>query len=84
MHGMSREPGLAAGRPRGPPGCAASADPSLSCRPPLPRPRTEGNRTKRVIGMDVRRAFAGVAVRGDGRLRPHGRVDVTRSTAGST
>src|ERR671938_1643977 len=34
---------------------------------------------KRVIGMDIHRTFAEVAVWGDGRLRPAGRVDMTRS-----
>src|SRR4051812_1795345 len=34
---------------------------------------------KRVIGMDIHRTFAEVGVWEDGRLRPHGRVDVTRS-----
>src|SRR3954463_13359061 len=34
---------------------------------------------KRVIGMDIHRTFAEVVVREDGRLRPHGRVDMTRS-----
>ena len=35
--------------------------------------------TKRVIGMDIHRTFAEVVVWEDGRLRPHGRVDMTRS-----
>jgi transposase len=34
---------------------------------------------KRVIGMNIHRTFAEVVVREDGRLRPHGRVDTTRS-----
>jgi transposase len=34
---------------------------------------------KRVIGMDIHRTFAEVVVWEDGRLRPHGRVDMTRS-----
>ena len=34
---------------------------------------------RRVIGMDIHRTFAEVVVWEDGRLRPHGRVDVTRS-----
>src|SRR3954471_16464564 len=34
---------------------------------------------RRVIGMDIHRTFAEVVVREDGRLRPHGRVDMTRS-----
>ena len=34
---------------------------------------------KRVIGMDVHRTFAEVVFWEDGRLRPHGRVDMTRS-----
>src|SRR3954449_8932135 len=34
---------------------------------------------KRVIGTDIHRTFAEVVVREDGRLRPHGRVDMTRS-----
>src|SRR5919206_4697483 len=34
--------------------------------------------TKRVIGMDIHRTFAEVVVWEDGRLRPHGRVDMTR------
>ena len=33
---------------------------------------------KRVIGMDIRRTFAEVVIGEDGRLRPHGRVDLTR------
>jgi transposase len=39
----------------------------------------EGNPMKRVIGMDIHRTFAGVVVWEDGRLRQHGRVDMTRS-----
>lgn len=34
---------------------------------------------KRVIGMDIHRTFAEVVFWEDGRLRPHGRVDMTRS-----
>jgi transposase len=34
---------------------------------------------RRVIGMDVHRTFAEVVVWEDGRLRPAGRVDMTRS-----
>ena len=34
---------------------------------------------KRVIGMDIHRTLAEVVVWEDGRLRPHGRVDMTRS-----
>jgi len=34
---------------------------------------------RRVIGMDIHRTFAEVVVREDGRLRPHGRVGMTRS-----
>jgi len=34
---------------------------------------------KRVIGMDIHRTFAEVVVWEDGRLRPHGRVDMARS-----
>ena len=33
----------------------------------------------RVIGMDIHRTFAEVVVWDDGRLRPSGRVDMTRS-----
>src|SRR3954447_9642141 len=82
MYRMGCELALVAGRPRDPPGCAAGADPSLSCRPPLPRPRTEGNRMKRVIGMDAHLTFAEVVVREGGRLRPHGRVGMARSRPG--
>lgn len=34
---------------------------------------------KRVVGMDIHRTFAGVVFWEDGRLRCHGRVDMTRS-----
>jgi transposase len=34
---------------------------------------------KRVVGMDIHRTFAEVVFWEDGRLRPHGRVDMTRS-----
>jgi len=34
---------------------------------------------RRVIGMDIHRTFAEGVVWEDGRLRPHGRVDMTRS-----
>lgn len=34
---------------------------------------------RRVIGMDIHRTFAEVVSWEDGRLRPHGRVDMTRS-----
>jgi transposase len=34
---------------------------------------------KRVIGMDIHRTFAEVVFWEDGRLRWHGRVDMTRS-----
>jgi transposase len=40
---------------------------------------TEGNRMKRVIGMDIHRTFAEVVFWEDGRLRWHGRLDMTRS-----
>src|SRR5918994_1030835 len=38
-----------------------------------------GNRMRRVIGMDIHRTFAEVVFWEDGRLRWHGRVDMTRS-----
>jgi hypothetical protein len=34
---------------------------------------------RRVIGMDIHRTFAEVVFREDGRLRWHGRIDMTRS-----
>ncbi|WP_245457061.1 MULTISPECIES: hypothetical protein [unclassified Mesorhizobium] len=34
---------------------------------------------RRVIGMDIHRTFADVVVWQNGRLRHHGRVDMTRS-----
>jgi transposase len=34
---------------------------------------------KRIVGMDIHRTFAEVVFWEDGRLRPHGRVDMTRS-----
>jgi transposase len=34
---------------------------------------------RRVVGMDIHRTFAEVVFWEDGRLRPHGRVDMTRS-----
>jgi len=34
---------------------------------------------RRVIGMDIHRTFAEVVVWEDGRLRPSGRVDMTRA-----
>src|SRR4051794_9546187 len=34
---------------------------------------------RRVIGMDIHRTFAEVVFWEDGRLRPHGQVDMTRS-----
>src|SRR4051794_4586793 len=39
----------------------------------------EGNPMKRVIGMDIHRTFAEVVFWEDGKLRPAGRVDMTRS-----
>src|SRR3954451_24116357 len=39
----------------------------------------EGNPMKRVIGMDIHRTFAEVVFWEDGRLRWHGRVDMTRT-----
>jgi transposase len=39
----------------------------------------EGNPMKRVIGMDIHRTFAEVVFWEDGRLRQHGRVDMTRA-----
>src|SRR3954453_6403681 len=48
-------------------------------QPTAPETMTEGNRMKRVIGMDIHRTFAEVVFWEDGRLRRHGRVDMTRS-----
>src|SRR4029453_3167821 len=79
MYRMSCELALVAGRPCDPPGCAVSADPWLSCRPPLPWPGMEGSPMKRVIGMDIHRTFAEVVFWEDGRLRQHRRVDMTRA-----
>jgi hypothetical protein len=39
----------------------------------------EGANMRRVIGMDIHRVFAEVVFWEDGRLRPAGRVDMTRS-----
>jgi transposase len=39
----------------------------------------EGSSMKRVIGMDIHRTFAEVVFWEDGRLRWHGRVDMTRT-----
>src|SRR4051812_21104114 len=40
------------------PGCAASADQELSCRPPAPVRRTLEGAGRRIIGLDIHRAFA--------------------------
>src|SRR5512147_879813 len=39
----------------------------------------EGAEMRRVIGMDIHRTFAEVVFWEDGRLRPAGRIDMTRS-----
>src|SRR4051812_7135501 len=63
------------GRPCDWPGCAASADPSVSFAhgSPVSLNSTKGARV-RAIGLDVRRDFCEVAIAEEGRVRSAGRI----------
>ncbi len=71
---MGFEPGLFSGRPCDLPGCAASADPSMSFAHRFsPNPDGEEDRV-RAVALDVHRDFCEVAVVAEGRLRSAGRI----------
>lgn len=72
---MSCELALVVGRPYDLPGCAASANPLVSCCPP--GSQFEGGMLLRFIGLDVHREFAQVAMLEGGQVRQVGRIPTT-------
>src|SRR5215207_495152 len=79
---MGLEPGLFIGRPCDLPGCAASADPSMSfCPAVLQLPITDERRTElRAVALDVHRDFCEVAIVEHGELRSGGRIETKPET----
>jgi transposase len=72
---MGFEPGLFSGRPCDLPGCAASADPSMSFAHRFsPRVDDSEEDEVRAVALDVHRDFCEVAIVAEGRLRSAGRI----------
>jgi hypothetical protein len=71
---MSCELELLHGRPNDLPGCAARADPQMSCKPAGSRRQRGGGMA--VIGMDIHRSFARVAFLQDEQITREQRVDL--------
>src|SRR5215216_7348170 len=71
---MGFEPGLFSGRPCDLPGCAASADPSMSFAHGSPRVNDGEEESVRAVALDVHRDFCEVAIVAEGRLRSAGRI----------
>src|SRR3954462_14257134 len=74
---MGLEPDKSVAAPCDWPGCAASADPSVSLAHSSPESlvsSTEGAKG-RAIGLDVHRDFCEVAIAEQGRLRSAGRIE---------
>src|SRR5215211_7221532 len=67
------EPGRFSGRPCDLPGCAASADPSMSLPTGSPASSSWGG-VMRAIALDVHRDFCEVAIVAEGRVRSAGRI----------
>lgn len=65
---------LALGRPYDLPGCAASANPYMSCKPAGSHHQEGGS--MRIVGMGIHRSFAQVAVLEDGRITGDQRIDL--------
>ena len=76
---MGFEPGFSIGRPCDGPGCAASADPSMSFARLVLRIGVEAVREVgvRYVGLDVHRDFCEVAMLEQGVFVACGRVDTT-------
>src|SRR3954451_23566010 len=71
---MGFEPGLINGRPCDLPGCAASADPSMSLPTGSPASSQARRERGRAVALDVHRDFCEVAIVTNGRLRSAGRI----------
>src|SRR3954470_21996364 len=71
---MGFEPGLFSGRPCDLPGCAASADPSMSFAHRFSPSSTARRNRMRAVALDVHRDFCEVAIVEGGRLRSAGRI----------
>ena len=73
---MGLEPGLFSGRPCDLPGCAASADPSMSFAHRFSCSVGDGEEGwVRAVALDVHRDFCEVAIVAEGRLRSAGRIE---------
>src|SRR5215217_6874471 len=73
---MGFEPGLFSGRPCDLPGCAASADPSMSFAHRFSGSDDDGKEDQvRAVALDVHRDFCEVAIVVGGRVRSAGRVE---------
>src|SRR5215216_3866863 len=73
---MGFEPGLFSGRPCDLPGCAVSADPSMSFAHRFsPRSTTAKRDRVRAVALDVHRDFCEVAIVAEGKLRSAGRSE---------
>jgi transposase len=77
---MGFEPGLFSGRPCDLPGCAASANPSMSFAHRFSASTTTEEDEVRAVGLDVHRDFCEVAIVEAGELRSHGRIETTPET----
>jgi hypothetical protein len=79
---MGFEPGLFIGRPCDLPGCAASADPSMSFAHRFSSFQiTDERRTElRAVALDVHRDFCEVAIVEQGDLRSGGRIETKPET----
>src|SRR3954469_2846356 len=71
---MGFEPGLFSGRPCDLPGCAASADPSMSFAHRFSPSSTARRNRVRAVALDIHRDFCEVAIVEAGRLRSAGRI----------
>src|SRR3954453_12716265 len=71
---MGFEPGLFSGRPCDLPGCAASADPSMSFAHRFSPSSTARRNRVRAVALDIHRDFCEVAIISEGRLRSAGRI----------
>jgi transposase len=71
---MGFEPGLFFGRPCDLPGCAASADPSMSFAHRFSPVVDDEEERVRAVALDVHRDFCEVAIVEEGRLRSAGRI----------
>ena len=74
------EPGLFIGRPCDLPGCAASADPSMSFAHRFSLRVIDGQEVRvRAVALDVHRDFCEVAIAEGGFVRAAGRIETERA-----